>query len=217
MRIILLGSPGAGKDTQALKLSQRYSIPLISTGEMLRNAIQAGTSLGLSIKNNMGKGELISDDIVIDLVKQRIANPDCSGGFLLDGFPRTIRQAEALSKSNIQIDYVIEIAVDDEEIVKRLSGRWVHAPSGRVYHTEYNPPKKPGFDDITNESLVQREDDKKETVLARLKVYREKTRPLINYYRKMQGMANAPRYVCVDGNGGVEKVANNIMQAIMGT
>ena len=216
MRIILLGCPGAGKGTQALILAKNYAIPLISTGEMLRAAVKAETKLGVAVKKIMERGALVPDDIIINLVKERIAQSDCKNGYLLDGFPRTILQAEALQMVDINIDYVIELYVPDVEIVKRLSGRWLHPSSNRVYHDVYHPPKIPGKDDLTNEPLVQRDDDKKETILARLKVYHEKTEPLIDYYRGLSNSKkpNEPRYIRIDGRGSIEKVQDRIISAI---
>lgn len=216
MRIILLGGPGAGKGTQAQYLTKRYHIPLISTGEMLRAAVKAGTKLGLVVKKIMESGALVDDETIISLVKERIKEEDCANGYLLDGFPRTISQAEALQSAGIDIDYVIEISVPDEEIIKRLSGRFVHQNSGRVYHKEYNPPKNPGFDDVTGEPLMQREDDKESTIIARLKVYHDKTEPLVNYYKNMQGTAkNASKYISVSGIGKVSEVEQRIEKALI--
>lgn len=214
MRIILLGAPGAGKGTQAQYLTEVYKIPLISTGEMLRAAVKAGTNLGLRVKQIMESGSLVQDDIIIDLVKERISQPDCKNGYLLDGFPRTILQAEALQKSGVKIDCVVEIYVPDEEIVKRLSGRFVHSASGRTYHADFHPPKIKGLDDITNEPLVQREDDKKEAVVVRLNVYHEKTKPLVDYYQNMQGNADAPRYIRIEGVGSVQEIQKKILDRL---
>lgn len=200
MKIILLGSPGAGKGTQAKFISEKYGIPQISTGDMLRAAINSGVPLGLMAKEVMDAGRLVSDDIIIGLVKERIALPDCQNGFLFDGFPRTLAQAEAIRQQNIHIDFVIEIAVEDEEIVKRLSGRRVHAKSGRVYHMLYNPPKNNEKDDITGEPLEQREDDKEETIRKRLVIYHEQTKPLVDYYQKWsKNDQNAPRFMQING------------------
>jgi len=182
MRIILLGSPGSGKGTQAQFITEKYGIPQISTGDMLRAAVRAGTPLGVEAKKVMDAGGLVSDDIILGLIKERIAQADCANGFLLDGFPRTIAQAEGLEAMGVIIDTVIEIVVEDEEIVKRMAGRRVHLASGRTYHIEYNPPKAVGLDDVTGEALVQRDDDKEETVRKRLGVYHELTKPLVNYY-----------------------------------
>lgn len=218
MRIILLGPPGAGKGTQAAYLCEAYGIPQISTGDMLRAAVKAGTPLGREAKKVMDSGGLVSDDIIIGLVKERIAEPDCANGFLFDGFPRTIAQADALNDEGIKIDAVVEIKVDDEEIVKRMSGRRVHPASGRVYHVEHNPPKVPGKDDETGEPLVQRDDDQEETVRKRLQVYHEQTRPLVDYYASWaaSGDPQAPRYVSVQGSGTVEEVQARIQEALSG-
>lgn len=218
MRIILLGPPGAGKGTQAAYLCEAYGIPQISTGDMLRAAVKAGTPLGLEAKKVMDSGGLVSDDIILGLVKERIAEPDCANGFLFDGFPRTIAQADALKDEDIRIDHVVEIKVDDEEIVKRMSGRRVHPASGRVYHVEYNPPRVPGKDDETGDELVQRDDDQEETVRKRLQVYHEQTRPLVDYYAKwaQSGEPNAPQYVSVEGTGSVDDVQARIRSALNG-
>lgn len=217
MRIILLGCPGAGKGTQAVAIAKRYEIPLISTGDMLRAAVKAGTPLGLAAKNIMESGGLVSDDIIINLVKDRIQQSDCTNGYLLDGFPRTIAQAEALRAANIKIDYVIEIDVPDDEIVKRLSGRRTHLGSGRVYHTQHNPPKIAGKDDLTGEALVQRDDDKEETIRERLRVYHEKTKPLIAFYRNLasQDLKAAPRYLRISGIGSIEEIQQRIANGII--
>ncbi len=218
MRLMLLGSPGAGKGTQAQFITEYYNIPQISTGAMLRAAVAAGTPLGLKAKAIMESGALVSDDIMIDLVKERINQPDCKNGFLLDGFPRTIPQAEALTAQGIQLDYVIEIVVDDEEIVKRMSGRLVHADSGRTYHTIYHPPKAAGKDDVTGETLIQREDDKEATVRQRLKVYHEQTKPLVEYYQnyvKNHG-GKGPVYAAVDGLGDVNVIKERIFTVLEG-
>lgn len=216
MHIILLGAPGAGKGTQAQYLSEYYHIPIISVGDMLRETAKSGTPFGLKIKQTMASGALVSDNIIIDLVKKRIRHNDCKNGYLLDGFPRTITQAEALNKSGIKIDYVLEISVPDNDIVTRLSGRWIHPKSGRVYHLKYNPPKTPGIDDVTKEPLVQREDDKEETIRKRLKVYHEKTEPLVKYYQNLANNKNikAPKYIRIDGVGTVEQVRERISSAI---
>ena len=213
MRIILLGPPGAGKGTQAQYVMERYSIPQISTGDMLRAAVKAGTELGLAAKNIMDSGGLVSDDIIIGLVKERIAEDDCANGFLFDGFPRTIPQAEALQDANVSIDHVVEISVEDEAIVERLSGRRVHEGSGRVYHIKYNPPKIDGADDESGESLVQREDDKEATVRNRLDVYHQQTEPLVAFYKEMGGDA-APRYHRIAGVGSVEAIRDGIFSAL---
>jgi len=213
MRIILLGPPGAGKGTQAQFICEKYNIPQISTGDMLRAAVKAETAMGLQVKEVMAAGSLVSDEIIIGIVKERIEEADCARGFLFDGFPRTIPQAEALLAAGVVIDKVLEIAVDDEDIVDRMSGRRVHAASGRVYHIKYNPPKKEGMDDVTGESLVQREDDKEETVRTRLEVYHQQTKPLVGYY---QGLAKkgGPAYVCIKGVGTVEEISAKINKAL---
>lgn len=213
MRIILLGPPGAGKGTQAQAICDAYSIPQISTGDMLRAAVKAGTELGNRVKDVMDSGGLVTDDIIIDLIKERISQPDCSNGFLFDGFPRTIPQADALTNEKITLDHVLEIAVDDEQIITRMSGRRVHQNSGRVYHLVFNKPKQEGVDDVTGEPLVQREDDQEDTVRKRLKIYHEQTAPLINYYQK-QSDAGVLKYTRIDGAGDVGDVTNNILAAI---
>ncbi|MGF1612491.1 MAG: adenylate kinase [Gammaproteobacteria bacterium] len=216
MRLILLGGPGAGKGTQAGFIAERFGIPQISTGDMLRAAVKAGTPLGKQAKEVMDSGGLVSDDIIVGLVKERIQQPDCEQGFLFDGFPRTIPQAEALKREAIRIDYVVEIGVDDEEIIKRMSGRRVHLASGRTYHVIFNPPKLEGKDDVTGEELVQRDDDKEETVRKRLAVYHEQTEPLVEYYSKwaQSGDPEAAKYVRVDGIGSVEQIRDRIFQAL---
>jgi adenylate kinase len=213
MRIILLGPPGAGKGTQAQFIMQRYGIPQISTGDMLRAAVKAGTELGLQAKAVMDAGGLVSDDLIIGLVRERIAQPDCAKGFLFDGFPRTIPQAEALTAAQVGIDHVVEIAVDDEAIVGRMSGRRVHEASGRTYHVINNPPKREGLDDVTGEPLIQRADDAEATVRKRLQVYHDQTKPLVNYYSQIEG-ANAPRYSRVEGVGSVEQIRDTIFAAL---
>lgn len=212
MRLILLGGPGAGKGTQAKYITDRYGIPQISTGDMLRAAVKAGTELGLQVKEIMDAGKLVSDDIIVRLVKERIAEPDCENGFLFDGFPRTIPQAEALRDAGVVVQYVVEVAVDDDEIIRRMAGRRVHPPSGRTYHVEFNPPQRSGRDDVTGEPLVQRDDDQEETVRKRLKVYHAETEPLVRYYTDWEksGDAAAPKYVRVDGIGSVEEVRDRI-------
>ena len=212
MRLILLGGPGAGKGTQATFLTEKYNIPQISTGDMLRAAVKSGSALGLEAKKIMDAGGLVSDDIIIGLVKDRVAESDCEKGYLLDGFPRTIPQADALKSNNILIDYVVEISVDDAEIVKRMSGRRAHLASGRTYHTVYNPPKVEGIDDVTGEPLVQRDDDQEETVLNRLGIYHKQTEPLIDYYSEYAKSddKNAPQYVKVDGVGSVDSIRDKI-------
>ena len=216
MRAILLGGPGAGKGTQANYIKQRYDIPQISTGDMLRAAVKEGTPLGLEAKKVMDAGGLVSDDIIIGLVKERIALDDCANGFLFDGFPRTIAQAEALKNDGVDIDAVVEIDVDDNEIIKRMSGRRVHAASGRSYHIIYNPPQVAGKDDETGEDLMQREDDAEETVLERLRVYHQQTKPLIGYYSEWATSRSlaAPRYIKVNGIGQVETVRDQIFAAL---
>jgi adenylate kinase len=216
MRIILLGGPGAGKGTQANYIKERYRIPQISTGDMLRAAVKAGTPLGIEAKKIMDTGGLVSDDIILGLIKERIAQPDCANGFLFDGFPRTLAQAQALKDEDVVIDYVMEIAVEDEEIIKRLSGRRVHPASGRTYHVLYNPPKAEGKDDKTGEDLIQREDDREEIVRERLKVYHQQTEPLIQYYSKLaaSGENYAPRYVRIEGTGRVEQIRDQIFAAL---
>ena len=216
MRLILLGGPGAGKGTQAGFLTEHFGIPQISTGDMLRAAVKAGTALGQEAKKVMDSGGLVSDDIIVGLIKDRLKQPDCSNGYLLDGFPRTIAQAEAMKSEGIGVDYVVEIAVPDEEIIKRMSGRRVHLASGRTYHTEFNPPNQDGKDDVTGEPLVQRDDDKEETVRRRLQVYHRQTAPLIDYYTRWgkSGDPEAPAYVRVDGIGDVEDVKQRILAAL---
>lgn len=216
MKIILLGAPGAGKGTQAQNIMDKYGIPQISTGDMLRAAVKAGTPLGLQAKEIMSSGGLVSDDLIIALVQDRILQDDCAGGFLFDGFPRTIPQAEAMKASGVQIDYVLEIAVEDAEIIQRLSGRRVHEQSGRVYHTEHKPPKVEGKDDVTGEPLVQRQDDTEETVRKRLDVYHSQTAPLVDYYQQwaQQAPAEAPKYVRVEGVGSVDDIAANVFKVL---
>ena len=216
MRIILLGAPGAGKGTQAQFLKERFGIPQISTGDMLRAAVSAGTPLGIAAKKIMDAGQLVSDDIIIGLVKERIAEPDCSEGYLLDGFPRTIPQADAMREHGINVDFVVEIDVADEEIIQRLSGRRVHPGSGRVYHLVNNPPKTPDVDDETGEALIQREDDQEATVRKRLDVYHQQTRPLVNYYTRfaLEGQPDSPKYVSVSGVGSMEQIKNKILDAL---
>ncbi|HAT1659634.1 TPA: adenylate kinase [Legionella pneumophila] len=213
MRLMLLGGPGAGKGTQASLLINRYKIPQISTGDMLRAAIAKGTPLGLSAKKIMESGGLVSDDIIIGLVKERLKNSDCDRGFLFDGFPRTLVQAEALKEAGIHLDHVIEIAVDDEEIIERISGRRIHQPSGRVYHVVNQPPKNPGVDDITGEPLIQRDDDKEETIRKRLQVYHSQTAPLVQYYKEWaeSGSKEAPKFHTISGTGTVDQIFDNIV------
>ena len=216
MRVILLGAPGAGKGTQAQAICSHFSIPQISTGDMLRAAVAAESELGLKVKEIMASGALVSDDIIIALVKERIAQDDCANGFLLDGFPRTIPQADALRESGVTIDHVIDIDVADEEIVNRLSGRRIHEGSGRVYHIEYNPPKTPGQDDETGEALIQRSDDQEDTVRKRLQVYHDQTAPLVAYYRKWsaEDAAAAPQYHHIVGKGSVDDISRQILQSL---
>lgn len=216
MRIILLGAPGAGKGTQAKLIMDEFNIPQISTGDMLRAAVKNETPLGLQVKDIMASGGLVSDEIIIGLVKERIAEADCANGFLFDGFPRTIPQAEALLDAGVVIDHVMEIAVDDEEIVARLSGRRVHEASGRIYHVTHNPPKQEGLDDETGEPLIQREDDTEETVRTRLKVYHEQTEPLVAFYGDLtgQGSAPAPKFTKIEGVGNVDAIKANVFAAL---
>ncbi|QGX41576.1 adenylate kinase [Permianibacter aggregans] len=216
MRIILLGAPGAGKGTQAQFIKDRYGIPQISTGDMLRAAVKAGTPLGLQAKAVMDAGQLVSDELIIALVKDRLSQSDCEKGYLLDGFPRTIPQAEAMRANGIDVDHVVEFVVPDEEIIERLSGRRVHPGSGRVYHLQNHPPKVEGKDDETGEPLVQRDDDKEETVRKRLDVYHSQTKPLIEFYSSwaQSGDDKAPAYIRVEGTGPVELVRDNIFQAL---
>ncbi len=214
MRLILLGGPGAGKGTQANYIKEKYNIPQISTGDMLRAAVKAGTELGLAAKKIMDEGGLVSDEIIIGLVKDRIKEADCENGFLFDGFPRTIPQADAMKDAGVPIDYVVEIAVDDAEIVKRMAGRRVHLASGRTYHIVYNPPKVEGKDDATGEDLIQRDDDQEETVKQRLKVYHEMTEPLVAYYLKAAEADNAAKYVRIEGIGKVEEIRDSIFKAL---
>ena len=216
MRIILLGAPGAGKGTQAQILMAKFVIPQISTGDMLRAAVKAGTPLGLEAKSVMDAGKLISDDIIIGLVKERVTESDCENGYLLDGFPRTIPQADAMKENNIDVDYVVEINVADEEIIQRLGGRRVHADSGRTYHVVYNPPKVEGKDDETGEDLIQRPDDSEDTVKERLSIYHDQTKPLVEYYSSWaeKGGDKAPQYVTVAGVGGLDDIKKAILSAL---
>jgi adenylate kinase len=218
MKVVLLGAPGAGKGTQAAFICQKFNIPKISTGDMLRAAVEKKTPLGLRVAEIMSKGQLVSDTIVIEMVRERLQESDCQNGYLFDGFPRTVPQAEALLATKIHIDCVLEIAVPDEEIIQRLSGRWVHPPSGRVYHTEYNPPAVLGRDDETGEPLLQREDDKKDTVLKRLTVYHQMTRPLVEWYRLQAkaGAPLAPRFERILGVGQVQEIEERVARALMG-
>lgn len=213
MRIILLGAPGAGKGTQAQFLMNTFNIPQISTGDMLRAAIKEGTELGKKAKEVMDAGKLVSDDIMIGLVQERVAQPDCKNGFLLDGFPRTIPQADAMHEAGIEVDYVIEFAVPDDVIVERMAGRRVHPGSGRVYHVSYNPPQQDGKDDVTGEDLIVREDDKEETVRHRLSVYHEQTEPLVSYYQKMAEQ-NVVQYHRVDGTRDVKEISNELKELL---
>lgn len=216
MRLILLGAPGAGKGTQAAFICQKYGIPQISTGDMLRAAVKAGTPLGLAAKKVMDSGALVSDDIIIGLVKERIAQADCAQGFLFDGFPRTIPQAEAMRQAGVKLDYVLEIDVPFEAIIERMSGRRSHPGSGRTYHVKFNPPKAQGVDDVTGEPLVQRDDDKEETVRKRLQVYADQTRPLVDYYAgwAKADPANAPKYRAISGMGTVEEITQRVFDAL---
>jgi adenylate kinase len=216
MRLILLGAPGAGKGTQAAFICRKYGIPQISTGDMLRAAVKAGTPLGLAAKKVMDSGALVSDDIIIGLVKERIAQPDCANGFLFDGFPRTIPQADAMKAAGVKLDYVLEIDVPPEAIVERMTGRRSHPASGRTYHVKFNPPKVQDKDDVTGEPLVQRDDDKEETVKKRLEVYAAQTRPLVDYYAgwAKSDPANAPKYRAVKGSGSVEEITARVLEAL---
>jgi adenylate kinase len=216
MRLILLGPPGAGKGTQAAFIRDKYGIPQISTGDMLRAAVKAGTPLGAAAKKVMDAGKLVSDDIIIGLVEERLGHGDCTRGYLFDGFPRTIPQAEAMKAADVRIDYVLEIHVPDEEIITRMSGRRVHPASGRSYHVKFNPPRVEGRDDQTGEPLVQRDDDREETVRKRLEVYRAQTRPLVDYYKiwTASGDAKAPRYRRISGTGPVEEIRNRVLTAL---
>ena len=216
MRLILLGAPGAGKGTQAAYICQRFGIPQISTGDMLRAAVKAGTPLGIAAKKVMDSGSLVSDDIIIGLVRERIAQPDCAAGFLFDGFPRTIVQADALKNAGIKLDVVLEIDVPDAAIVERMSGRRVHVASGRTYHVRFNPPKVAGLDDVTGEPLIQRVDDEEETVKKRLAVYAAQTRPLVDYYARWaaSGDPDAPAYRKISGTGTVEEITARALAAL---
>jgi len=216
MRLILLGPPGAGKGTQAAFIKEKFGIPQISTGDMLRAHVKAGTELGVAAKKIMDEGGLVSDDIIIGMVKERITQDDCGNGFLFDGFPRTLAQADALRDAAIYVDAVVEIDVADEEIIKRMSGRRVHLGSGRTYHVLFNPPREEGKDDVTGEDLIQRDDDKEETVKSRLKVYHDQTEPLIHYYSQWsaEGGEGAPRYVKVQGIGGVDEIRDRIFTGL---
>jgi adenylate kinase len=213
MRLILLGAPGAGKGTQARFICEEYNIPQISTGDMLRAAVKAETDLGLQAKKVMDAGGLVSDEVIIGLVKDRIMQADCANGFLFDGFPRTIPQAQAMVDAQVTIDHVVEIDVDDEEIVARLSGRRVHPGSGRIYHVLFNQPRSEGLDDETGEPLVQRDDDTEETVRKRLNIYHEQTSPLIDFYRNMKG-ETAPRYHRIEGVGSVDNICKTLLTSL---
>lgn len=216
MRLILLGAPGAGKGTQASFICQHYGIPQISTGDMLRAAVKAGTDMGLAAKKVMDSGGLVGDDIIIGLVKERIAQPDCAKGFLFDGFPRTIPQADAMKQAGVKLDCVLEIDVPFDAIIERMSGRRVHVASGRTYHVRFNPPKHEGLDDHTGEALIQRDDDKEETVKKRLEVYSAQTRPLVDYYSSWSEKepALAPRYRAIGGQGSVEEITERAFKAL---
>ncbi len=216
MRLILLGAPGAGKGTQASFMCQHYAMPQISTGDMLRAAVKAGTEMGLAAKKVMDAGGLVGDDIIIGLVKERIAQPDCANGFLFDGFPRTIPQADAMKHAGVKLDYVLEIDVPFEAIIERMSGRRVHVASGRTYHVRFNPPKREGIDDLSGEALIQRDDDKEDTVKKRLEVYSAQTRPLVEYYSSWaeREPALAPRYRAISGQGSVEDITARALKAL---
>ena len=216
MRLILLGPPGAGKGSQAQYISEKYEIPQISTGDMLRAAVKSGGALGVEAKKIMDAGQLVSDEIIMELIRERISEPDCRKGYLLDGFPRTLAQAEAMKKDRIGVDVVVEIRVPDEEIIARLGGRRVHLSSGRTYHVRFNPPGTADIDDVTGEPLIQRDDDKEETVRKRLEVYHDQTEPLIDYYKNWEnsGEAGAPKYVRIEGVGKVEEIRNQVFSAL---
>jgi adenylate kinase len=215
MRLILLGPPGAGKGTQASFITQHFGIPQISTGDMLRAAVKAGTALGLEAKKVMDAGGLVSDEIIIGLVRERLKQPDCEKGYLFDGFPRTIPQADALKDAGVKLEYVVEIEVPEEDIIERMSGRRVHPASGRTYHVRFNPPKAQGKDDVSGEPLVQRDDDREETVRHRLAVYREQTRPLVDYYSNWaQTDPQAPRYRKISGVGAVDEIRERLFAAL---
>ena len=216
MRLILLGAPGAGKGTQATFICQKYGIPQISTGDMLRAAVKAGTPLGIEAKKVMDAGGLVSDELIINLVKERITQADCAEGFLFDGFPRTIPQADAMKAAGVKLDYVLEIDVPFDAIVERMSGRRSHAPSGRTYHVTFNPPKVVGLDDITGEALIQRADDQEETVKKRLDVYSAQTRPLVDYYSNWakSDAASAPKYRAISGTGSVDEIKTRALEAL---
>lgn len=216
MRLILLGAPGAGKGTQATFICQKYNIPQISTGDMLRAAVKAGSPLGLELKKVMDSGALVSDELIINLVKERIAQPDCAAGFLFDGFPRTIPQADAMKAAGVKLDYVLEIDVPFDAIIERMSGRRSHPGSGRTYHVKFNPPKVANIDDVTGEPLIQRDDDKEDTVKNRLAVYSAQTRPLVDYYANWAKAepASAPKYRAISGTGGVDEITARAFAAL---
>ena len=216
MKLILLGPPGAGKGTQATFVKEKFAIPQISTGDMLRAAVKAGTPLGIAAKQVMDAGKLVSDDIIIGLVKERIKEADCANGFLFDGFPRTIPQAQAMKDAGIDIDFVVEIEVPDSDIIQRMSGRRAHLASGRTYHVIFNPPKVAGKDDVTGEDLVQRPDDREDTVIKRLEVYHEQTKPLVEYYSAWakSGDARAPRCINIPGTGSVDAIRERVFSAL---
>lgn len=218
MRIILLGPPGAGKGTQAQFIKEQAGIPQISTGDMLRAAVASGSPLGQELKSVMDSGALVSDTLIINLVKERIAQPDCANGFLLDGFPRTLAQAEAMKQNQVLVDLVIELTADEDEVVRRISGRRIHLASGRTYHVIYNPPKQPNLDDVTGEPLIQRDDDREETIRKRLNVYQEQTSPLSQYYQRWAnaGQSDSPKFVSVNGMQSVNDVKAQISQLIQG-
>ena len=216
MRLILLGAPGAGKGTQATFICKKFGIPQISTGDMLRAAVKAGTPLGIAAKKVMDSGGLVGDDIIIGLVKERLAQPDCANGFLFDGFPRTIVQADAMRAASVNLDIVLEIDVPDAAIIERMSGRRAHLASGRTYHVKFNPPKAEGLDDVTGEPLIQRDDDKEETVKKRLDVYQKQTRPLVSYYADWAASGDpiAPKYRKISGTGSVDEITTRALQAL---
>lgn len=214
MRIILLGAPGAGKGTQAQFITEKFGIPQISTGDMLRAAVKAGTELGKQVEQVMASGGLVTDEIIIALVKDRITEPDCANGFLFDGFPRTIPQAEAMVEAGVPIDVVLEIDVPDDEIVKRLGGRRVHLESGRVYHVDFNPPNQPDIDDVSGEPLIQRDDDKEDTVRNRLSVYHEQTKPLVDFYTELMASDGSVKVIKVDGVASVDAIKSEIISAL---
>jgi adenylate kinase len=216
VKVILLGPPGAGKGTQAAYIQKHFGVPQISTGDMLRAAVKSGSELGKQVQQVMDAGELVSDDLILALVRERVAEPDCANGYLMDGFPRTIAQAEGMRRSGINVDCVVELQADDEEIIRRMSGRRVHPESGRTYHTQFNPPKVPDKDDVTGDALIQRDDDREETVRKRLEVYHEQTEPLIEYYRKwaVSGDSGAPAYIEIDGMRSVDTVKEAVITAL---